>query len=146
MPLDYVAKGHNGGNMDERHDFHAGEVWSYRAPSGFEGSRIVIGAVLSYPDQRAIVCCAVSDAPRKNADGSISAGTIPFLPMWGEALAASVVACEGAGELPPEFAPALDAWSRDERGLAAFSVPFEGRLDLLIARQMQEIAGSAGRA
>jgi hypothetical protein len=130
--------------MDERHEFHAGEVWSYRAPQGFENSRILIGAVLCYPDHRAIVCCAVSAAPCKNADGSISAGTVPFLPMWGEALAASVVACEGQGELPSGFAPALDAWSRDERGLAAFSVPFEGRLDLLIARQMQEIAGCGG--
>jgi hypothetical protein len=130
--------------MNEGRDFHAGEIWSYRAPQGFEDSRILVGAVLCYQDRRAIVCCAVYGAPRKNPDGSISASTIPFIPMWSEALSASVINCEGHGELPGAFAPALDSWSRDERGLAAFSVPFEGRLDLMIARQMQEIAANSG--
>ena len=39
-------------------------------------------------------------------------------------------------EPPSAFAAAFATWRDDPRGLSAFSVPFEGRLDLLIAHQM----------
>lgn len=124
------------------HGFRAGSRWRYRAPAGYEASRIVIGAILRFAGQEPVVCCAVYDAPRRRPDGTVDAVTIPFLPMTASALAASVVAEDGAGALPEGFAAALAVWQDDPRGLSAFTVPFEGQLDLMIARQMAEIAGA----
>lgn len=121
--------------------FRAGESWTYSAPQGFEASRIVVGAVLTFQDREPIVCCAVTAAPRKNPDGRLEAVTVPFLPMTATALAATVRAPAGEGALPDGFAGALEVWAADPRGLSAFTVPFEGWLDHMIARQMAEIAG-----
>jgi hypothetical protein len=121
--------------------FRAGDRWCYRAPAGFAGSRLLIGAVVSFADRPPIVCCAATDAPRLLPDGCVDAVTIPFLPLTEAAFAASVTAHDGEGVLPPDFAEAFELWSQDERGLAAFTVAFEGRLDLLIARQMAAIVG-----
>lgn len=120
---------------------HAGQCWQYRAPAGFEDSRLIIGAVATFDGGRSIVCAAVIHAPRRFADAHVEAVTIPFLPMTEDAFRASVVTCEGMQDLPPDFAEKLDAWSRDPKGLSCFTVPFEGSLDVLIARQMAEIAG-----
>lgn len=122
--------------------FHAGERWTYRAPIGFEGSRIVVGAVFCFAQHEPLVVCAITGAPRLLPDGSIDASTIPFLPISASALAATVVARDGEAELPPDFAPAFLAWQDDPRGLSAFTVPFEGRLDLLIARQMEALVAA----
>lgn len=127
--------------MEQATTFRAGESWTYHPPAGFETSRILIGAVLTFADREAIVCCAVTDAPRRNPDGSIETVTVPFLPMTATALAATVVSINGPAELPAGFADALNAWAEDPRGLSAFTVPFEGWLDHMIARQMAEIAG-----
>lgn len=127
--------------MDPKPTFQPGESWTYGAPQGFESSRILVGAVLSFQDRDPIVCCAVLAAPRRNPDGSIEAVTVPFLPMTATALAATVQSPEGTAELPAAFAPALEAWAGDPRGLSAFTVPFEGFLDRLIALQMAQIAG-----
>ena len=118
--------------------FAAGEQWSYRAPEGFEGSRIIIGAIVTFAEREPIICCAVFGAPRRLADGRIEPVTIPFLPMLGSALAASVVAHDGEAELPASFPAAFENWQNDTRGMSVFTVPFEGRLDLLIARQMAQ--------
>lgn len=127
--------------MTKGHTFKAGECWSYRAPKGFETSRILVGAVLTFQDREPIVCCAVTAAPRKSDDGTIETVTVPFLPMTATALAATVTAHAGDAALPEGFAPALEAWANDPRGLSAFTVPFEGWLDHMIARQMAAIAG-----
>ena len=127
--------------MTASQTFKAGECWSYRAPQGFESSRILVGAVLTFQDREPIVCCAVTAAPRKNTDGTLETVTVPFLPMTATALAATVGAPSGEAALPDGFATALEAWASDPRGLSAFTVPFEGWLDHLIARQMAEIAG-----
>jgi hypothetical protein len=122
-------------------DLHAGQCWTYRAPSGFETSRLVIGAIVTFDGDRSIVCCGVTGAPRRHADGRVEAVVIPFLPMTEQAFRASVVAFEGAAEPPQTFAAKLDEWGNDPRGLTTFTVPFEGYLDRMIALQMAEIAG-----
>ena len=124
---------------DRAIQFRAGERWRYRTPPGFEPSRIVIGAVVSFAQSESIVCCAVLGAPRLLPDGRVDAVTIPFLPLTASALAASVVERDGEAPVPDDFGAALALWQDDERGLAAFTVEFEGRLDLMIARQMADI-------
>lgn len=122
--------------------FAAGQSWTYRAPKGFEASRLLIGAVAAFGEDRNIVCCAAIHAPRRRADGQLDMVTIPFIPMIDTAFCASVVElCTGAAELPPDFVDKLSAWSSDPKGLTTFTVPFEGCLDDLISRQMAEIAG-----
>ncbi len=121
--------------------FHPGEQWRYRAPPGFEASRILIGAVFCFREREPLVACAVSGAPRLLPDGTLDIVTIPFLPMTASALAASVIAQDGTAEPPVAFAEAFKDWHDDPRGLLAFTVPFEGRLDHLIARQMAALVG-----
>ncbi len=135
--------------------FAASQVWTYRAPPGFEQSRLVIGAIADFSDAGAldavtaglgtnrIVCISVLDCPRREPDGTLVRSNIPFLPMTEAAFAASVVAPDGVGEPLEGFAQALRVWSEDERGLSMFTVPFDGRLDLLIARQMRDLVGDA---
>ena len=123
--------------------FTTGERWTYRAPAGFEQSRIIIGAIVTFAGREPIVCCAVPGAPRRRPDGSTEAVTIPFLPMSAAALAESVVARDGTAELPAEFAPAFENWQADPRGLSVFTVPFAGSLETLIAKQMADIVGVA---
>lgn len=122
-------------------DLHAGQCWTYRAPSGFETSRLVIGAIVTFDGDRSIVCCSVTDAPRRHADGRVESVVIPFLPMTEQAFRASVAAFEGAAEPPSIFGAKLEEWGNDPRGLTTFTVPFEGYLDRMIAQQMAEIAG-----
>ncbi|MGE3228526.1 MAG: hypothetical protein AB7J30_03730 [Hyphomicrobium sp.] len=122
-------------------NFHAGQSWTYRAPKGFEASRLLIGAIATFDHDRSIVCCAAVHAPRRHADGHLEMVTIPFLPMTDAAFSASVVAFDGEAELPESFAESLEAWSSDPRGVTAFTVPFEGFLDQMIAQQMAELAG-----
>ena len=121
--------------------FAAGQRWTYRAPQGFEASRVVIGAILKFEGSESIICCTVTGAPRRHADGSVDVVTIPFLPMSEEALTATVVAPDGAEEPAAAFAEKLQEWTNDPRGLTTFTVPFDGHLDHLIAHQMAKIVG-----
>lgn len=121
--------------------FAAGQRWTYRAPQGFEASRLVIGAILKFEDSGSIVCCSVTGAPRRHADGTMDVVTIPFLPMTAEALSATVLAPDGMEEPPASFAEKLQEWVNDPRGLSTFTVPFDGYLDHLIAHQMAKIVG-----
>lgn len=122
-------------------NFETGQRWTYRPPAGFEGSRIVIGAIVSFREHSSIVCCSVLSAPRRLANNGIDRVTIPFLPLSEAALLATVVALDGVADLPHGFEPALADWRGDERGLSVFTVPFDGFLDRLIARQMAAIIG-----
>jgi hypothetical protein len=121
--------------------FAAGQSWTYRAPEGFETSRLLIGAIATFDKDRTVLCCAAVHAPKRHADGHLEMITIPFLPMTEAAFEASVVALDGAAELPESFVENLEAWSNDPKGLTVFTVPFEGFLDQMIAHQMAEIAG-----
>ncbi len=124
-------------------DLAAGQSWTYRAPEGFEGSRIVIGAIVRFVGSRSIVCCSVTGAPRRRGDGTLEAVMIPFIPLSEPAFRASVVDLDGAGELPESFAQKLQEWSDDPRGLTTFTVPFEGFLDRMIAMQMAALTGQS---
>lgn len=126
--------------------FAAGQCWAYRAPAGFEGSRLIIGAVAVFPDSPPVLCCSAIGAPRRLPDGSVDTCTIPFLPMTESAVAASVTALDGAAEPPAHFLEALELWQDDPRGLTTFTVPFEGFLDRMIALQMAEIVGRSAAA
>lgn len=121
----------------------AGQRWIYRAPHGYESSRIIIGAIVTFHGSRSILCCSIIDAPRRRADGTLETVIIPFLPLTEPAFWASVVAFDGAAEPPHSFAQKLQEWSDDPRGLTTFTVPFEGFLDRMIAMQMAEIAGQS---
>lgn len=123
-------------------NFAAGQSWSYRAPKGFETSRLLIGAIATFDGERNIICCAAIHAPRRHADGHLDMITIPFLPLTEAAFQASVVALdEGPAEIPESFVERLTEWSNDANGLTAFTVPFDGFLDQLIVSQMAEISG-----
>lgn len=122
-------------------DFHAGQRWTYRVSTGFESSRLIVGAVLTFADREPVVCCAVKDAPSRLPNGSVGVVTIPFLPLSASAMVRTVLALDGMEAVPEGFAEAFAQWQADSRGLSAFTVPFDGRLDRLIALQMAEIAG-----
>lgn len=124
-------------------DLSAGQRWTYPAPEGFEASRIVIGAILSFEDGERIICCAVWGAPRRLPCGDVDRVVIPFLPMSEPAFRATVGSPDGDGDLPDGFASALDDWADDPRGLTTFTVPFDGFLDRLIAFQMAAIIGQS---
>ncbi len=121
--------------------FAAGQQWTYRSADGADASRLVIGAVLTFAGAPPVVCCCVWRAPQRQPDGSLAEVTIPFLPMSEAALRASVVSPDGDGEVPEGFLTQFEAWRGEGRGLAHFTVPFDGHLDRMIARQMAEIAG-----
>lgn len=124
--------------------FKAGETWTTRGVA--EGSLpvLVIGAIVRDDRSgRGIAACAVWNARAKSADGIWSPATIPFLPIDLEALTASVVAPAPPRPLPDEFMSHFETWRADPRGLSVFTIPFEGTLDGLIARQMAAIAGVA---
>jgi hypothetical protein len=118
-----------------------GQRWTYRPPQGFEASRIIIGAIVQFEGSGRVVCCSVSGAPRRHADGHLEAVTIPFLPLSEDAFLASVAAADGQEEPCLSFGAKLQEWSTDPRGLTTFTVPFDGFLDHLIANQMAKIVG-----
>lgn len=121
--------------------FSAGQRWAYRAPQGFESSRLVIGAIVAFEGAGRVICCSVTGAPARHSDGHTEAVTIPFLPLSEEAFAATVAAQDGLEEPPAVFAEKLNDWINDPRGLSTFTVPFDGHLDHLIANQMAKIVG-----
>ena len=122
-------------------DFAAGQRWTYRTPSGYEASRIVVGAVVTFRGSERAVCVAIAGAPGRTLDGRHDPIDIPFLAFTQSAFEATVGALDGSDVPPAAFAAGMEAWAADSRGLAVFTVPFEGTLDGLIARQMAEIVG-----
>lgn len=127
------------------HELKAGQSWSYGAPAGYEGSRLVIGAIATFEHHAPVVCVSVAGAPQVQPDGSLTTVSIPFVPLSADAFAATVEtlgAADAHADLDPGFADALAAWSSDARGLTCFTVPFDGYLDRLIARQMAAIVGA----
>lgn len=126
--------------------FAVGQRWSYAALEELSDSRIVIGALLEFEGLGGIACCTVLGAVQQQPDGSRVRVTVPFLPMTVEALARTVTAPDGEGEVAPEFARHFESWHDDPRGLSYFTVPFEGSLDRMIALQMREIVGEVGDA
>ena len=126
--------------------FSVGQKWTFRAPQGFEHSRITIGAIVTPPDGQRIVCFSVSNAPRVTAENQVYDCKISFIPMTEAAFAATVVQPDGTGELPAEFGEELLAWRDDAKGLTVFSVTFEGCLDELIAQQAASLISQSQSA
>lgn len=126
------------GNADDAR-FAAGQRWSYRAAPGLETSRLIIGAIVTFTYGR-IYCCSIAYAGRAAADGTLERVHIPFLTLTEPALAHTVLALDGTGELPPTFAARLQDWSEDPRGMSTFTVPFDGYLDHLISEQVAHLA------
>ena len=104
------------GNADDAR-FAAGQRWSYRAAPGLETSRLIIGAIVTFTYGR-IYCCSIAYAGRAAADGTLERVHIPFLTLTEPALAHTVLALDGTGELPPTFAARLQDWSEDPRGMS----------------------------
>ncbi len=121
--------------------FEAGQQWRYRSTPEADPSRLVVGALVEFESGRWIVCCAVIGALAPGEGGATARVTVPFIPMTLEALAETVLALDGTADLPLEFASALAAWQSDPRGTTYFTVPFEGSLERMIARQMAAIVG-----
>lgn len=127
--------------------FEVGQQWCYRAPIEIAQSRLVIGAILAFADDTRIICVCVNEAVQTAPDGSTTVVALPFLPLTEAALTATVTAPDGHGEVAAQFAEQFEAWREDARGLSYFTVPFEGSLDRMIARQMSEIVQTnAGQA
>jgi hypothetical protein len=120
-------------------DFVAGQRWTYRPPDGFQASRMVIGAIITFEGHERIICAMVTGAPQLAPDRTIRTVTIPFLPLSETAFAASVVERDGTAPVSEHFRKGYADWKVDQRGLSYFKVPFEGYLDRLIRRQLAEI-------
>lgn len=118
-----------------------GQVWRYNTPQGFENSRLVVGAIATFADQRRIICVSVNDAPQRQPDGTLGRMAIAFLPMSEAAFEATVTSLDTAASVAvnPEFADGFMEWNNDARGLTCFTVPFNGHLDHMIAQQMSAI-------
>lgn len=123
------------------HAFAAGQQWRFHTPPGYEAARLIIGAILHFEDRDSVACVSITAAPQRQADGTVAAAPITLLPLTLGALAETVTTPDGEGTPPPEFADVLTRWSADERGLGYFTVPFDGHLDRMIARQMSALAG-----
>lgn len=119
--------------------FSVGQQWRYAAPDAIGESRLVIGAILLFEGDTRIICSTVTQALQTGPDGSVGVVAIPFLPMTEAALAATVTELDGDGVVAADFAAQFDAWHEDGRGLSYFTVPFEGSLDRMIARQMADL-------
>jgi hypothetical protein len=125
----------------------AGQSWTYRAPQGFESSRLLIGAIATFGGEQKIVLASAIHAPRSHPDGRVEMVTIPFIPMTEAAFLASVVSLdETDAEIPAGFAEKFDEWKNDPKGLRTFTVGFDGYADHLIADQVAEIARLAAAA
>lgn len=124
----------------------AGQRWTYRVPQGFEDSRLIVGASVELNDNNSIVCCSVTHAPKGANVAPSETFTIPFLPMIEQAFWASAVARDGDAQPPPAFSRTFQRWREDPRGLAAFTVPFEGFLDQMIELQKARKKGARGIA
>jgi hypothetical protein len=116
--------------------YAAGQRWTYRAPAGYEASRIVIGAIVTIEGHDPVICCMVTEVPQREPDGSVRVVAIPFIPMSRAALEETVTSLDGSQAVTPDFLLSYEAWKADARGLSYFTVPFEGSLNRLIAQQM----------
>ena len=127
-------------------DFSVGQQWTYRTHEDLASSRLVIGAIVSFAGGERIVGVSILGALQSRPDGTVAIANIPFLPMTESALAATVAELDGTGDVDDHFAGQFEAWQADARGLSFFTVPFEGSLDRMIARQMAELVGQRDAA
>jgi hypothetical protein len=122
-----------------------GQSWAYEAPRGFEKSRIVIGAILTFASFEPIICASVIGAPMLDDDGREREMLIPFLPFSRPAFARTVTSHKGKADIPAEFKTSYESWKNDEKGLCYLNVPFKGLLRQM-ADGLEEKQKAAGIA
>lgn len=108
--------------------YHVGQSWIYEAPKGFEGSRIIVGAILTFASHEPVICAAVTGAPMLNGQGTVQPLTIPFLPFSKSAFEQTVVRLDGTQDLPSSFNDNYKSWKTDQKGLGFINIPFKGLL------------------
>ena len=122
----------NGSAPDATIKFAPGQCWTYKTISGFDSSRIIVGAVEFLPDEGDIVCITVTDAPVPTARGGpIEAHTMPFIPFSAEALAGSVVEQLEDVPIPDEFPPMYESWMEDTGGSEFLTITLRTFFELL---------------
>ena len=112
--------------------YNVGQAWNYEAPRGFEQSRIVIGAILTFAQHEPVICAAVTGAPMLDAQGKVKAMTIPFLPFSKTAFDQTVIGLAGDGDVPEGFQQAYQRWKTDDKGFGYIDVPFKGLLKNMV--------------
>ena len=105
-----------------------GQAWIYEAPKGFEKSRIIIGAILTFANHQPIICAAVTKAPMSDINGMVRPLTIPFLPFSKTAFDETILTVDGSSTLPEEFNRHYTSWKNDLKGLGFIDIPFKGLL------------------
>ena len=121
--------------------YSVGQSWIYEAPRGFENSRIIIGAILTFASHEPVICASVTSAPMKDALGEVHPLTIPFLPFSKTAFDQTVLDLEGMKDIPLAFGENYRSWKNDEKGLGFINIPFKGLL-----RDMVEGLGEQQKA
>ena len=130
---------------DQAHrELETGQAWRSAAPDGCDQFRLVVGAIVRFPEHSPVICCAAIGR-RACDDGheTVAAppATIAFIPMTEAAFRASITHLDSEqNELPDEFFDEFHKWHGDPRGMRVFDVIFEGALDRMIALQMASIA------
>ncbi|MCP4933580.1 MAG: hypothetical protein GY927_05105 [bacterium] len=105
-----------------------GQAWSYNAPPGFERSRIIIGAILTFASHQPIICVAVTKAPMSDTNGDVQPLTIPFLPFSKIAFDQTVMTIDRSAQLPENFSNHYTSWKNDLKGLGFINTPFKDLL------------------
>ncbi len=105
-----------------------GQAWTYKAPAGFEGSRIIIGAILTFANHEPIICVAVTKAPMSDMNGRVQSLTIPFLPFSKVAFDQTIKTIDHSTQLPQDFVNHYTSWKNDLKGLGFINIPFKGLL------------------
>ncbi|MCF6199961.1 MAG: hypothetical protein L3J67_11325 [Hyphomicrobiaceae bacterium] len=108
--------------------YSVGQSWIYEAPRGFENSRIIIGAILTFASHEPVICASVTSAPMLDASGEVHPLTIPFLPFSKTAFDQTVLDLEGTKDVPEAFSENYKSWKRDAKGLGFINIPFKGLL------------------
>ncbi len=108
--------------------YSVGQSWIYEAPNGFEKSRIIIGAILTFASHEPVICAAVTDAPMKDEEGNVQSLTIPFLPFSKTAFEQTVIRVDGTAPVPESFRDNYKNWKTDSKGLGFINIPFRGLL------------------
>jgi hypothetical protein len=109
-------------------NYRVGQAWTYEAPKGFESSRIIIGAILTFASHEPVICSAVTGAPMLDDMGKVQPLTIPFLPFSKSAFDQTVILPDGEGEIPTSFGDSYESWKTDAKGLGFINIPFKGLL------------------
>jgi len=121
--------------------YAVGQAWIYEAPKGFEGSRIIIGAILTFANHQPIICVAVTKAPMSDTSGCVQPLTIPFLPFSKIAFDQTVMTIDRSVQLPEDFISHYTSWKNDLKGLGFINIPFKGLLrsmnDELLKKEKQ---------